>query len=54
MMVSSLKQYGPKAVEMAHHYIFYGKKMVPKVLSTLGYSEDWMSSKKGRKYMFTP
>jgi len=51
-MVSMLKSYGPKAVEMAHHLTCFESQIVQKVLSELGYPEDWMSSEEGRKYMF--
>ncbi|KAI4926662.1 hypothetical protein J4E85_006956 [Alternaria conjuncta] len=51
-MVSMLKSYGPKAVEMAHHFSCFGSQIVQKLLSELGYPTDWISSEAGRKYMF--
>jgi len=47
-----LKIYGPKAVEMAHHFSSFGSQIVQKVLSELGYPEEWISSEEGLKYMF--
>lgn len=51
-MVSMLKIYGPKAVEMAHHFSCFGSQILQKILSELGYPKDWISSEEGRKYMF--
>lgn len=51
-MVSMLKIYGPRAVEMAHHFNCFGSQIVQKLLSELDYPEDWISSEEGRKYMF--
>lgn len=52
-VISSFMKYGPKTVKMAHHLTCNEKSIVPRVLSRLGYPEDWMSSEEGRKYMFT-
>lgn len=46
-MASMLKRYGPKAVDVAHHFYFHPIQLVQKVLSELGYPEDRISNEEG-------
>ena len=47
-----LARFGPKGVEMAHHFGQWRHEMVARVLMHLDYTADWMDSEEGRRCMF--